>query len=277
MRGEYLPEPLYIPNHQGSPPLARGVLTDCFLWHPRKGITPACAGSTQTFHRGLKWRKDHPRLRGEYRNARRVAVGSLGSPPLARGVQRTQTSYILSKRITPACAGSTLHPWLALGCMWDHPRLRGEYFLDCKPNAIELGSPPLARGVLGTFVTKGALARITPACAGSTKYIFTDSYVYKDHPRLRGEYELLGDRESDALGSPPLARGVLTRQSQILPWVRITPACAGSTDVQITKVLYKEDHPRLRGEYTVSSAINAAFSGSPPLARGVQKPCKDGA
>ena len=32
-----------------------------------------------------------------------------------------------------------------------------------------------------------------------------------------------------------------------------------------------EDHPRLRGEYVILTGIDAAISGSPPLARGV--PC----
>ena len=66
MRGEYPTEWGYIINDTGSPPLARGVPRGSIEVENKRGITPACAGSTMD--RGLVkafW-KDHPRLRGEY-------------------------------------------------------------------------------------------------------------------------------------------------------------------------------------------------------------------
>ena len=72
--------------------------------------------------------------------------------------------------------------------IWDHPRLRGEYFQGFLDGGFVRGSPPLARGV--PIFSSYALVKhgITPACAGSTKSLSTCIAVVKDHPRLRGEY-----------------------------------------------------------------------------------------
>ena len=49
----------------------------------------------------------------------------------------------------------------------------------------------------------------------------------------------------------------------------ITPAHAGNTLTnQIESSLFR-DHPRSRGEYGFASYVDASFSGSPPLTRGI--------
>ena len=35
-----------------------------------------------------------------------------------------------------------------------------------------------------------------------------DAHESKDHPRLRGEYDIMAQKKDDKEGSPPLARGV---------------------------------------------------------------------
>ena len=88
--------------------------------------------------------------------------------------------------------------------------MRGEYVLDYKYKRGEVGSPPLARGVLPA-ATLGALTRrITPACAGSTVCAINGTSTIEDHPRLRGEYLSIVADAIRGKGSPPLARGVLT-------------------------------------------------------------------
>ena len=49
----------------------------------------------------------------------------------------------------------------------------------------------------------------------------------------------------------------------------ITPACAGNTTMEATLQLGIRDHPRLRGEYSMTYVESAVLSGSPPLARGI--------
>ncbi len=188
MRGEYKNN--YKGNNfpPGSSPLARGVqlLSDASNQNPR--IIPACAGNTTIVY-VLLLPGDHPRLRGEYQNQEKRLTCSLGSSPLARGIQLLKIRFLLSMRIIPACAGNT---WvLRFNCRVDrdHPRLRGEYyknFWNCSivvgssPLAREYipcyeilsharGSSPLARGILLDFCSSFTVIRIIPACAGNTR------------------------------------------------------------------------------------------------------------
>ena len=49
----------------------------------------------------------------------------------------------------------------------------------------------------------------------------------------------------------------------------ITPACAGNTEDLKEESEVKRDHPRLRGEYGVSTFTDKKDQGSPPPARGI--------
>ena len=128
LRGEYVYAWHMLCSVTGSPPLARGVLChvrNCVL---RCGITPACAGSTFPPNYPHTQKQDHPRLRGEYKVSLDFNQFHQGSPPLARGVPTRGFIRTMARRITPACAGSTLlMRGLLRGCR-DHPRLRGEYY-----------------------------------------------------------------------------------------------------------------------------------------------------
>ena len=169
-------------------------------------------------------------MRGEYLTCICPSLMIGGSPPLARGIPLSTLSY----------------RWLK----WDHPRLRGEYFLSIPINGINGGSPPLARGIPYIWTARHDLSGITPACAGNTSRPSFCSGGKRDHPRLRGEYSLIGPNSWERLGSPPLARGILPFESYKQPQTRITPACAGNTFPQPHLLVRHRDHPRLRGEYT---------------------------
>ena len=136
----------------------------------------------------IKLIQDHPRLRGEYLVFMVGTAIFTGSPPLARGVPLAIPYISNHFRITPACAGSTYDESNKRVPQGDHPRLRGEYLKPQKFLSMQLGSPPLARGVLNTIPTIARSGRITPACAGSTIYLPKAAQLNKDHPRLRGEY-----------------------------------------------------------------------------------------
>ena len=71
-----------------------------------------------------------------------------GSPPLARGILLGGMERTLLLRITPACAGNTALMPARLRNLQDHPRLRGEYEVTAKYPVTDVGSPPLARGIL---------------------------------------------------------------------------------------------------------------------------------
>ena len=127
--------------------------------------------------------------------------------------------------------------------------MRGEYYYLIIFLNKELGSPLLARGVLGYTNDPTAFFRITPACAGSTCFQTQLLLPFWDHPCLRGEYTLTEGGKLQQSGSPLLARGVLKTCIDIIADLGITPACAGSTLSCNSKFIKNRDHPCLRGEY----------------------------
>ena len=70
------------------------------------------------------------------------------------------------------------------------------------------------------------------------------------------------------IGSPPLARGTGRHVGGMAAGGRITPACAGNSDIYRFGPGDTEDHPRLRGEQCFVPHLPARTQGSPPLARG---------
>ena len=150
--------------------------------------------------------------------------------------------------------------------------MRGEYSRSTRFAFFKPGSPPLARGVRQLASAQNVYRRITPACAGSTARGNVFLQRFQDHPRLRGEYFISLGTDTEILGSPPLARGVLSIFQKLRNLIRITPACAGSTLFVDNSFAANRDHPRLRGEYLPQQEVLCVVSGSPPLARGVQEP-----
>ena len=131
----------------------------------------------------------------------------------------------------------------------DHPRSRGEYYLDGLIAAHCLGSPPLARGIQIFAKMPIISPGITPARAGNTRCRDCYGNDIRDHPRSRGEYKRNAGEQQKEVGSPPLARGI-QRYSIMMMWPEgITPARAGNTVRGNRRISNDRDHPRSRGEY----------------------------
>ena len=230
MRGEDWQEDFDFPGEVGSPPHARGRLN---LFHPRDKvyrITPACAGKTMGRPSTTPTYMDHPRMRGEDRWRGILYRSGFGSPPHARGRQFSDYAKSKPSRITPACAGKTLHMGNPPAVDRDHPRMRGEDISIRQFLGVVLGSPPHARGRRRLNLSKPLIYRITPACAGKTAYRSWQEGNSQDHPRMRGEDTPAKKPRRKKPGSPPHARGRLLRKAKAVINTRITPACAGKTD-----------------------------------------------
>ena len=168
-------------------------------------------------------------MRGEYSSRQSCQTCRRGSPPLARGILSQIGSRLALHGITPACAGNTLSPINQKFRSGDHPRLRGEYIVyRCFDGGVK-GSPPLARGIQDPTIHKRRDCGITPACAGNTRFFVNIREIYRDHPRLRGEYFMMRKQTYFLRGSPPLARGIPNGRVWIQSLHGITPACAGNT------------------------------------------------
>ena len=93
--------------------------------------------------------------------------------------------------------------------------------------------------------------RITPAYAGKSSVVFSESLNIEDHPRLCGEKDLLPWFTDPPLGSPPPMRGKGLLRYGNVDVHGITPAYAGKSSGFHRFFLLSGDHPRLCGEKLV--------------------------
>ena len=248
MRGE---DSRYVNNQSrghGSPPHARGRRNQSKNQSGLFRITPACAGKTRRTPRRRARRSDHPRMRGEDGRCHEWFSFVRGSPPHARGRLWSRRAWRTGKRITPACAGKTRSFFETICFQPDHPRMRGEDRPDASRWVAALGSPPHARGRLRQYLLH--------------------IYSYSDHPRMRGEDAGEARGWAGLGGSPPHARGRREAELVVALAQRITPACAGKTCLARLGRVRAGDHPRMRGEDSLYSALDIHGAGSPPHARG---------
>ena len=188
-------------------------------------------------------------MRGEHLPRFTHLILDEGSSPHARGARGRGGHHDVRSGIIPACAGSTC--WRArcrCSCR-DHPRMRGEHYLDGSTDRRLTGSSPHARGALGGPVDAVVVGGIIPACAGSTTARIGSRCAGWDHPRMRGEHFDQIDSQSERGGSSPHARGARAKLIRVLVGRRIIPACAGSTPTTPGTACPTGDHPRMRGEH----------------------------
>ena len=140
----------------------------------------------------------------------------------------------------------------------------GSHLFAYKP----IGSPPRVRGKRSQPRSRCICRRITPACAGKTRYSRTSCVSRGDHPRVCGENQGESYEEFVEKGSPPRVRGKLSSPTCSPVASRITPACAGKTTGCATRSSRWRDHPRVCGENTHSRIFIGCASGSPPRVRG---------
>ena len=146
-----------------------------------------------------------------------------------RGNTTTSNFFRLLPGFIPAHAGNTVPYGHVPGLCQVHPRSRGEYDGVITSIGLNLGSPPLTRGILGSTVSSTSSMRFTPAHAGNT-LLWRCSYLCRwVHPRSRGEYSFLRLQDMVHGGSPPLTRGILISVIIVRVPARFTPAHAGNT------------------------------------------------
>ena len=205
---------------------------------------------------------------GEQKNLRTNAGISKGSPPRVRGTGPDKDLRNIGAGITPACAGNRFHAFFPIAPIQDHPRVCGEQ----KPVRLwpfrQEGSPPRVRGTVIPVAFATQLPRITPACAGNRGCVSAQRRYHPDHPRVCGEQPNIDICILFHAGSPPRVRGTVSRAGAILLDIRITPACAGNSFVNIFNAIAERDHPRVCGEQGTMQEVTQNALGSPPRVRG---------
>ena len=126
-RGVYRPGDRTGTHHDGSSPLARGLLLDEVDQAVGVGIIPARAGFTVVLLQAALSVGDHPRSRGVYAPTLRPSPHRPGSSPLARGLPDEDDEPTIYIGIIPARAGFTVEYRRNAIVHVDHPRSRGVY------------------------------------------------------------------------------------------------------------------------------------------------------
>ena len=168
-------------------------------------------------------------MRGEHPFVSRRTASRRGSSPHARGAPSKHARIPRFPGIIPACAGSTGPSPRVKRFSRDHPRMRGEHTGIINTQRPQTGSSPHARGALAILRLLCALARIIPACAGSTRPLPPPRRARRDHPRMRGEHRSPSAPGRSCAGSSPHARGAQVARVARPHRPGIIPACAGST------------------------------------------------
>ena len=178
-----------------------------------------------------------------------MAQVAQGSSPLARGLPRRPRLRRPSPGIIPARAGFTLFQVKWYRPSRDHPRSRGVYRQPVHDHADR--------------------RRIIPARAGFTPTWGVRGRGQRDHPRSRGVYSRGPLVSASVRGSSPLARGLRPGNPNVPGTLRIIPARAGFTRLELGERGEVTDHPRSRGVYRFPPANSNRTVGSSPLARGL--------
>ena len=185
----------------------RGALTGAHISRCRRGIIPACAGSTWKYVCANTVARDHPRMCGEHLKARYPRCPARGSSPHVRGAPDHKRSGRRRLGIIPACAGSTIRLMIPPSSVRDHPRMCGEHFLAACGLNQQRGSSPHVRGAPPHNRLRRRSRGIIPACAGSTTSKWKIAGASGDHPRMCGEHDAIRTFFDSHEGSSPHVRG----------------------------------------------------------------------
>jgi len=213
----------------GSPPRVRGTAMDRLAVFLRRGITPACAGNSDSYDSIKEADEDHPRVCGEQFPPTNPIISTLGSPPRVRGTEQRGGFYRAFHGITPACAGNSKEIVRGSCPYGDHPRVCGEQRNAGRVAGAGRGSPPRVRGTGAARTGRRYRRGITPACAGNSFCIKKPPISSGDHPRVCGEQHTTAINVYGALGSPPRVRGTDCNVYDKNHILRITPTCAGNS------------------------------------------------
>ena len=114
--------------------------------------------------------------------------------------------------------------------------------------------------------------RITPACAGKSRWHIWRTGSDWDHPRTCGEKAFTVAFTSPAKGSPPHMRGKDSIMDGLQGVHGITPAHAGKSTRHPMTAPDRRNHPRACGEKNGGEQKSHCAPGSPPRVRGKELP-----
>ena len=149
-----------------------------------------------------------------------------------------------------------------------HPRVGGENSIRLSLAGDLNGSSPRGRGKLGASQTPVCNSGLIPAWAGKTSLATASMPSVWAHPRVGGENYTVSKRKATWFGSSPRGRGKLISTVVGVISGRLIPAWAGKTSPGTRSTTRRSAHPRVGGENSPPSRIDAGQAGSSPRGRG---------
>ena len=271
-RGENEMTNVYLGTAGGSSPLTRGKRFSVGAGLRIVRLIPAHAGKTARADRVFQSPAAHPRSRGENRTTAQRSMTLPGSSPLTRGKLLGVEPLEVSRRLIPAHAGKTRHPWGGASGRAAHPRSRGENGGRVAGLRGLRGSSPLTRGKRDRDARPWRAVGLIPAHAGKTPWSLARTSAGRAHPRSRGENCATMSDAVMTVGSSPLTRGKHQANRVGIHSSGLIPAHAGKTFVFPRPARIDAAHPRSRGENVQPATAEQIDVGSSPLTRGKQSP-----
>ena len=212
----------------GSSPLAWGVVSIAYPHSNSVRFIPTRVGSCEKKDDDGNDVPVHPHSRGELPHRNPGDEVPSGSSPLAWGVVVLLFLGEFRRRFIPTRVGSCWKFENSFIILSVHPHSRGELLWSNGPVPEGYGSSPLAWGVADFIRFSPFTSRFIPTRVGSCACTFFRSCAPPVHPHSRGELALRPLFASVALGSSPLAWGVVAGVFCACKGVRFIPTRVGS-------------------------------------------------
>ena len=196
-------------DQHGTSPRTRGKLFPNITENIHQRNIPAHAGKTFSECSWWTWGPEHPRARGENSVTPSPTPQTAGTSPRTRGKRPRARIRHRGQRNIPAHAGKTAASCDARDALREHPRARGENpWPTPRPQRI-IGTSPRTRGKLILVASKTFSNRNIPAHAGKTNGHADRVRRHEEHPRARGENQVLSPCWPGLVGTSPRTRGKL--------------------------------------------------------------------
>ena len=130
----------------------------------------------------------------------------------------------------------------------EHPRIRGENSATMSATPCKIGTSPHTRGKRDYSAGVASVGWNIPAYAGKAIPFLAGSVKEREHPRIRGENQLVQLFTGGIQGTSPHTRGKLRSGKRSCHLLRNIPAYAGKTVAFERTARLREEHPRIRGE-----------------------------
>ena len=172
--------------------------------------------------------------------------------------------------IPPACAGTTRSVVRVSGRCAIQPRVCGDYHVAVIETIIAADTTPRVRGLLAGLGIVYEYRRYNPACAGTTWIPRPIPYTAEIQPRVCGDYAEPLSPPPRGTDTTPRVRGLRNLLADFVELLRYNPACAGTTSAPFQYKAFLTIQPRVCGDYSFKTSVNAQYHDTTPRVRGLR-------